>query len=63
MSDKQRGSDHRIDRRTFLLSAGIATTPLATAGTVVADSTDGEWYGYGDEEYGFAGYGGVPATE
>lgn len=73
MSDKQGGSGRagdgdgaRIGRRAFLVSAGVATTSLAATGNATAcpTSTTGEWYGYGDEYYGFSGYGGTaPSCE
>jgi len=74
MSDKQSSPDRAdgetdgagppVDRRTVLSSVGVAVTPLTAAGGLSTGrgSTVGEWYGYGDEEYGFAGYGGVPAS-
>lgn len=56
----------RLGRRTFLRSAGVVTTALAASGSAVAcpTSTTGERYGFGNEYYGFSGYGGqAPSCE
>jgi len=50
-----------VDRRSFLLTAGAATASLAAVGSASACATDGEWYGYGEQQYNFSGYGGIAA--
>ena len=66
--DSERTDDARagvtegpIGRRRFLVSTGVATVALASTGNATAcpTSTTGERYGYGDQYYGFSGYGGT----